>query len=80
MLPGFKPTAELKICGLLPQSSVRGLALDPDLLLVPSNQTSSLKPFCPTGRRSCVRLRRPFKGTVVYRDLFEEPTQPSVTD
>ena len=38
MLPGFKLTAELKICGELPQSSVRGLALDPEPLKVPFNQ------------------------------------------
>ena len=48
MLPGFKLTAELKICGDLPQSSVRGLALDPKSLLVPSNQLC-FKPFCSKG-------------------------------
>ena len=38
MLPVFKPTVELKICGYLPQSSIRGLELDPEPLLVPFNQ------------------------------------------
>ena len=38
MLPVFKPTAELKTCGDLPQNSVRGLELDPEILLIPSNQ------------------------------------------
>ena len=30
MLPVFKPTVELKIWGDLPQSSIRGLELDPE--------------------------------------------------
>ena len=41
MLPVLKPTAELKICGEIPQSSVRGLELDPQPLLVPYNQLKS---------------------------------------
>ena len=48
MLPVFKPTAKLKICGDLPQSLVRGLELDPESLLVPSNQLK-LESFCFTG-------------------------------
>ena len=41
MLPVFKPTVELKICGYLPQSSIRGLELDPEPLLIPSNQLNN---------------------------------------
>ena len=44
MLPVLKPTAELKICGDLPQSSVRGLELDPNPLSVPSNQLKFKSP------------------------------------
>ena len=44
MLPVLKPTAELKTCGDLPQSSVRGLELDPNPLSVPSNQLNFKSP------------------------------------
>ena len=38
MSPVFKPTVDLKICGDLPQRSIRGLELDPEPFTIPSNQ------------------------------------------
>ena len=39
MSPVFKPTVDLKICGDLPQRSIRGLELDPEPFTIPFNQT-----------------------------------------
>ena len=41
MLPVFKPTVSLKICGDLPQRLIRGLELDPEPFLAPFNQVHS---------------------------------------
>ena len=38
MSPVFKPTVDLKICGDLPQRSIRGLELDPEPFTIPFNQ------------------------------------------
>ena len=74
MLPGFKPTAELKIWGELPQSSVRGLALDPKPLSVPSNQSEfRITLFYGTRRcGSCHDSARALLRAWVRKTLVEE--------
>ena len=81
MLPGFKLTAELKTCGYLPQSSVRGLALDPKPLSVPSNQSEfRITLFYGTRRcGSCHYSARALLRARGKRVLVEVSNQPSLT-
>ena len=72
MLPVFKPTVELKICGYLPQSSVRGLALDPEPLKVPYNQISN-KPLCFTGHGVAFGARVLVRTGVALKAYLRNP-------
>ena len=64
MLPVFKPTAKLKIWGVLPQSLVRGLELDPQPLLLPSNQPL-FKSLCFTGHGVAFGARALIRARVI---------------
>ena len=63
MLPVFKPTAKLKNWGVLPQSLVRGLELDPQPLLLPYNQPK-FESLCFTGHGVAFGARAFLKAEV----------------